>query len=66
MALYLRSVAHQARAADAIYALLGSYPEGVTLTKLMLDNPVRLKDVGSVYAALTLLQEEGKVTITRQ
>lgn len=61
MALYSRSIAHQARATDQIYRLLQTYANGVTVRKLMQDNEEFLKAPNSVLASIDLLVEEGKI-----
>jgi len=54
--MYSRSVAHQSRAVDEVHGMIEKYECRVTLGQLMRDNPERLKDPGSVYAAIKLLE----------
>lgn len=61
MSGYSRSIPQQSRAADQICVFVQTYPDGVTIRRLMADNAEYLKDANSVLAAVDLLVEEGKV-----
>lgn len=63
MALYSRSVAHQSRGADYVFALICGYENGVSLKQLMHDHPERLRDAGAVWCCIQLLLEEGRISV---